>query len=232
MPESQAAFPHSESTFVHHEKYLSLERLAPYLAQARDDRWVAIHLYQRNVELSEALYGVIHGLEIPLRNAVHNVLTESLGGLDWYEKFEFLESEREAIDKAKEVIAERLAGITPGRVVAELTFSFWVRLAAHQYEDSLWFRHLHRIFPIKLRRRQVHDRLIKINTLRNRIAHHKRILYKRDLEQDYHDLLETVSWLSPQISAWIEQTNCFRERFAKRIPKETRGRFNQLRNFC
>jgi len=51
------------------ERFLSLERLGPYLALASDNMRQAIHLYERNTFLSEALYGLLQGLEVPVRNA-------------------------------------------------------------------------------------------------------------------------------------------------------------------
>lgn len=213
-------FQYTDAALLIFEKYLSVERLAGYLAQSRGDKWVAIRLYERNTELSEALYGVIQGLEVCLRNAIHNALTFGLASADWYDKIVFEESERRSIDEAKQKVKDRPAQITPGRVVAELTFSFWVNLASHRYEVSLWNKYLYRIFPLRVRRKQVHDRLINLKTLRNRIAHHERIIYKRVPEQDYADLLQAIGWISPEFRAWVEHTNCFPERFAKRIPKK------------
>lgn len=221
MADGQVGFQLSEETLALFDKYLSVERLAAYSAQARGDRQTAIRLYERNTELSEALYGVVQGLEVSLRNAIHNTLTAGLGSPEWYDMFALQESERRAIDEAKTKIQGRPAEINPSRVVAELSFSFWVRLASHGYEDSLWFKYLHRIFPIRVRRKHVHDRLINLKTLRNRIAHHERIINKRDLQKDYSELLETIGWVSPIIKAWVEHTNCFQERFAKRIPQKS-----------
>jgi Abi-like protein len=215
-----ASFQYGEEVLILFDKYLSHERLTAYFAQSRGDRWVAIRLYERNTELSEALYGVVQGLEVTLRNAIHNALTVQFGRADWYEICQLQDSERNTIDDAKRQILERPAIVSPGRIVAELNFSFWVRLFAHNYEQSLWLKSLYRIFPIKVRRKQVHDRLVHLKTLRNRIAHHERIIYKRDLEKDYADLMETIGWISPHVRNWIQQTNCFQERFARRIPKK------------
>jgi hypothetical protein len=126
----------------------------------------------------------------------------------------------EAIDDAAKKIREREVAIVPGRMVAELSFSFWVRLTHSRYEDSLWFKHLFRIFPMAVRRKLVHERLINLKTLRNRIAHHERIIYKRKVDQDYADLLETIGWISPRVRAWVEATNCFPRRYASRIPQK------------
>ena len=105
-------------------------------------------------------------------------------------------------------------------MVAELTFAFWVRLTTGTYEKALWVPHLRRIFPIRRRRTEIHGRLVELKTLRNRIAHHERILGKRDLEEDYRKLLEIIGWLSGDVREWVRETNCFPERFAKRIPKK------------
>ncbi len=216
----QVEFLYTDHVMDRFDKYLSIERLAAYLTQARGDKWVAIRLYERNTEISEALYGVVQGLEVSLRNAVHHVLTDRLATSEWYDRFPFEEPERRAIDEAKIKIQERPAQISPGRVVAELGFSFWVRLFSHRYEQSLYFKYLYRIFPMGRKRKQIHDRLINLKTLRNRIAHHERIIYKRNPEKDYVELLETIGWISQDVSAWVEHTNCFQERLARRVPKK------------
>jgi hypothetical protein len=216
----QAIFQYNDPGLSSLDKYLSAERLAAYMVQARNDKWVAIRLYERNTELSEALYGVVQGLEVSLRNSVHNLLTQRLGTPEWFDTFGFEGQEQQAIADAKDKIHERHVAISPGRVVAELGFSFWVRLTSHAYEDSLWLKHLYMIFPMSVRRKQLHERLIDLKTLRNRIAHHERIIYKRDPEKDYANLLETIGWISPDFRAWVEHTNCFSERFARRIPRK------------
>ncbi|HET6841774.1 MAG TPA: Abi family protein [Candidatus Angelobacter sp.] len=220
MPNSQDEFEYTDEVLTIFEKFLSPERLAAYYALARGDKWVAIHLYERNTEISEALYGVLQGLEVALRNAIHNVLTKGLGAPDWYDKIHLQNSELEALRQARSKIAERMVEETPGRIVAELTFAFWVRLLAWPYEKSLWVPHLRRIFPMRFTNPSViHGRLVELKTLRNRIAHHERIL-GRDLEKDYAALLETIGWVSPDVREWVRETNCFEERFAKRIPKK------------
>jgi hypothetical protein len=65
------------------------------------DLWVAIRLYERNTKLSEALYGVVQGLEVLLRNSIHRKMTAHIGREDWYEHVSFLDSEREQIEIAK-----------------------------------------------------------------------------------------------------------------------------------
>jgi hypothetical protein len=219
MPDSQPPFQYTDDVLRVFEKYLSPERLASYYALARGNRWVGIQLYERNTELSEALYGVIQGLEITLRNAIHNTMTAALGTPDWYDRFAWDASELAAVQKAKEKIQEKLLSITPGRVIAELTFGFWVKLTALPYEKSLWFKYLHQIAP-KVRRKALHGRLVQFKTLRNRIAHHERIVGRtRDLPTECRDVLEVIGWLNSDMQAWVQHKNCFTERYGKPLKR-------------
>lgn len=220
MPNGQDDFEYTDEILTIFEKFLSPERLAAYYGQARGDKWIAIRLYERNTELSEALYGVLQGLEVTLRNAIHNALTELLGTASWYDKIILEDSERDSVTEARSKIAEKCVSETPGRIIAELTFAFWVRLTTGIYEKSLWVPCLRRIFPVRLQRSVIHGRLVELKTLRNRIAHHERIIFKRDPQEDYRKLLETIGWVSPDVREWVRETNCFPDRFEKRIPKK------------
>lgn len=201
------------------EKFLSPERLAGYYKIARGNRKVGLLLYERNTELSEALYGVIQGLEVTLRNAMHNIIATTTGQPDWYDTIGLNESEIDAIYDAKKKLEELSEPITPGRVVAELNFGFWVRLTGWPYEKTLWVPYLHKVFPIKLKRTAIHNRLLDLKSLRNRIAHHQRIIRKRDLLRDYDNLLETISWIDVDMAKWVKATNCFTERATKKLRK-------------
>jgi cytosine deaminase len=203
------------------ERALSTDRLAPYYVQARGDSWVAIRLYECNTKLSEALYGVVQALEVLLRNKIHSQLEAHTGVADWYDRVRFLDPERNEVENAKRSIADRGVSVTPGRVVAELNFGFWLRLFSGQYEKEFWVKHLRKLYSATRQRKAVHDRLMQIKTLRNRIAHHETLI-RRNPQKDYRDLLEAIGWLSPIVPAWVKTTNCFEARFAERIPKKAK----------
>ena len=216
MADGQVEFEITDAQLEAFEKYLSPERLAGYYTLARGNRRTGISLYERNTELSEALYGVIQGLEVTLRNAIHDTITARFGHADWYDKIGLADSELEAIKKAKDSLLDAGEIVTPARLVGEVNFGFWVRLISGYYDKTIWSIYIRRIFPIKVRRKLLHTRLLSLKSLRNRIAHHQRIIGgKRDLPTDYAELLETISWISPEISAWIAATNCFPERSQK-----------------
>ena len=106
---------------------------------------------------------------------------------------------------------------TPSRVVADLTFGFWVALlrvgrrldlAGHRadYERTLWRPALRRAFPhrAKLTRMAAHQALDPLRKLRNQIAHHKPIFARR-LDEDHTRILEVTGWISLEARAWIER---------------------------
>jgi hypothetical protein len=192
---------------------LSQERLESYLAIAANDLRDAIRLYERNTSLSEALYGLLQGLEVPLRNSMHIALSRGLAREDWYDSVVWQIAQQEQIASAKDGLQKKAKPVTPGRMVAELTFGFWVGLTGPKYSVNLWERHLYKAFPnARLGRKQLNKRLEGIRLLRNRVAHHEPIL-SRDLVKDVDRILETIGWISRDMEQWVRQTNCFHLRF-------------------
>lgn len=184
-----------------------------YLNACKADRQAAVQLYEYNTLVSEGMYGVIQPLEVALRNSIHHVLQIDLGHNDWYDRVTLAAPEPRTIAEAKSNILRWGKSVTPGRVVAELTFGFWVRLVARKYEKSLWVPHLFKCFRNlkKPDRRAVFDRLDHIRNLRNRVAHHEPI-FARNLQEDYRQVIEALDWICPVTACWIRATNSFQRR--------------------
>jgi hypothetical protein len=192
---------------------LSEERLGPYLTLADDDLYEAIRLHGRNTSFSEARYGLFQGLEVALRNSMHRALSAGLARKDWYDSVTWRVAQQEQIDNAKDSRLKKAKPVTPGRIVAELTFRFWIGLTGPKYSVDLGEKHLDKAFPkAKLGRKQLNKRLESIRLLRNRVAHHESIL-ARDLQKDVDRILETIGWISLDTQRWVRQTSCFSERF-------------------
>lgn len=217
MPESQPQFAYTEEQLTTLESAISLERLTRYTTAANGDRRKAIRLYEQNTALSEALYGVLQGLEITLRNSIHNVLRSDLGRDDWYDHFAFEPWEEDSIQKAKRAAAKHSPAPKSGKVIAELSFGFWTGLISKIYEKRLWVPHIYKAFPAhRVNRRMLYGRLNNIRNLRNRIAHHEPILGNH-LEEEYKKILEITRWIDPTTADWIASTNCFTERWRARL---------------
>ncbi len=140
------------------ERTISRERLNRYLAATQQDIVKALEFYEYNVALSEALFGYLHGLEIAVRNAIHHELTSAYGTPHWYVHAPLSTYHK---DKIKEAIQDAGQNTTAGKVIAELTFSFWTGLIAQRYHGTLWVPYLHRAFPnARKHRNYIHRRLV------------------------------------------------------------------------
>jgi hypothetical protein len=192
---------------------LSPERINTYLARCAGNEVEAILWYERNTELSEALYGVLQGFEVSLRNSIHQAMCARHRRDDWYDYVTLRDVERGRVADARLMIQQSGRAVTSGRMVAELTFGFWVALTAKEYAPVLWIPYLHRAFPQKsLGHGVVHKRLNNIRKLRNRVAHHECIL-DRDLENEYIEIVEAIGWICPHTALWVRETTRFERTF-------------------
>ena len=88
------------------------------------------------------------------------------------------------------------------RIVAELTFHFWVALHERKYRTQFWLPFLRRIWPDGRDPKRVHRDLSKIRDLRNRIAHHEPVFAPK-WRTCSELILGRIEQLSPEQHAWI-----------------------------
>jgi len=91
-----------------------------------------------------------------------------------------------------------------GRVVAGLTFHFWVSLHENKYRDSIWTPHLHKVWPKGENLKRVHKDLLKIRDLRNRIAHHEPI-FNDKWQSRAVVIRQRFLQLSPEKATWYDE---------------------------
>ena len=213
---------------------LSLERMNTYLEATQGNSKKAALLYTWNTAVSGAFYGTLQGLEVALRNALHRQLARRYGPT-WYDNPDTgLDGGcLGRIATAKTKLAREGYTVDPPRMVATLSFGFWVSLLGPggriegsalraNYEMTLWRPALRRAFPYRktLIRRQAHKPLNYLRTLRNRIAHHEPI-FARHLREDYKRILEVTGWISPGMRGWIEAHS--RAPALLKIPRDETG---------
>lgn len=181
---------------------ISKERFATYLRFAEGDRRRALQLYAHNANLGSAFYWPLQALEITLRNAANDAMTVDYG-IHWFDGPQLAQPQRDAVTAAKYKLRWVAGAHPPGRIVAELSFGFWVALFARGYEESLWRTVLHRCFDPVPVRKQLHKQLNQLRRLRNRIAHHEPIL-SLDLPSRYEAIISVITMLSPATAEWVE----------------------------
>ena len=212
--------PYSPKLLTSIGRTITTERLSRYLGATGNDLPKALELYEYNVQLSEALYGILHGLEVAVRNAEHLALTASYRTASWYDVAPLSQYWVDQIVAAK---AKPGASGQPGKVVAELTFGFWIDLVKASNHRSLWVgQKLHAAFPnARLHRSVIHDRLKAVHLLRNRIMHHEPVLttshglYNGNGIITLPEILESVEWVCADTAQWMRTQ--FRYNEADRI---------------
>jgi hypothetical protein len=177
-----------------------------YLTRAGGSRLDAMRLYTWNIAVAGALWGGFHVLEISLRNALHARLSVLAGREDWWNSITLHTLERRKIDAAvRSVAREKGSRATPGHVVAELTFGFWVALLANRYHQRLWATTIEAAFPhLQGTRRALHAKLERLRMLRNRVAHHEPV-FARDLSADHALILEVLDSIDPTVKRWVRE---------------------------
>ena len=196
MPNSQI---HTAISTPRYERYLH--------ACGNQDR--ALVLYRANIVLSQQLYGVISMLEVILRNSIdrHMILQQ---GNEWLESavstggyFDTSPGCEDTYHSVQEAIHRLGLLYTHDGLIAKLTFGFWTYLfAAKQFAAA--GSTLLAVFPNRpfgTKQKIVFQNLIKINELRNRIAHHEPICFEKDTisidrtERKYHLIVKLLEWL-------------------------------------
>lgn len=146
-----------------------------------------------------------------MQNALHNQLVAHFGTETWWDAARLSEFDARTVHTARRHLQRaRVGGFTPGHVVAELGFGFWIGLLANRYHARLWeTAGLNRAFPHDDgRRRDLHTALERLRKLRNRIAHHEPI-FDRDLAYDQRTLLAVLAYLSDDAHDWCRTHSRF-----------------------
>lgn len=196
--------------------------------------------YLLNLAVSNAFYPYFHTLEVVLRNRIYQVVSADNSidpdRPDLYESFPcwldstptlFVASHQKLIDEAKTGVnkalrkrygataggAKRLR--TPGRLVAQLTFSFWVFLFDPEYcgdgrtQGMLWPRYIVSVFPhrpLHAGLKHIRKELRRLLVVRNRIMHYERVVpwehesTALDPLRIRNDILTLLDWMEPSIS--------------------------------
>lgn len=174
----------------------------------------ALELYAWNAEVSGAFMLPQQVCEVAIRNAVAEVLEVVYGAQwPWAPGFErSLPDPQFGFSPRKELASGRNkapAGNT-NKVIPEMKFAFWLRLFTQRFDRRLWDPHLRAAFKglpdglsVQQCRQMIYDELDRVRGIRNRIAHHEPI-FERNLEADYHRIINLITWRCPRTAAWLQ----------------------------
>lgn len=192
------------------EQWLSAARFHTYLTEAAGDRQRALDLYEWNTAIAAAILHDLAHVEVAVRNAYDGALmARQPGTVHWTsEELRYFpvrwrtanngrRYDENATPREQIAYARRSAGrgAPPGKVVAELMFSFWRYLSIAAREVSLWRPYLHHGFLPGTSRVAIDGPMSRLHRLRNRVAHHEPLLGQNlpGRRQDVADLLGCIS---------------------------------------
>lgn len=194
---------------------ISDDRLYPYLELSEGNVETAIRLYEVNTKLSAAFYGPLQGLEVIVRNSIDEQFRATFGE-DWtnLKTIKLQPPQQDDVIQALNDVAMEDGeprDFSHGDVIANLRFGFWVGVLGPKNENEIWRKCLWRAFPHRPRgteRKAIQNALNSIRRLRNRVAHHCRIIH-RDLARDHATILEVAGWVCPDSRDWIAALSTF-----------------------
>lgn len=187
---------------------LSLRRFETYLKAAGHNTERALRLYLWNARLGAAFHLPIQAVEVSLRNRINTVLVAEFGP-NWWQEAQFLgladHDRKRDLDTVKSRTSRRGAELDTDQVVASLSFGFWAGMLHRRYNPQIWGRHLASGFPdlpADIDRDKLHQAVIKVARLRNRISHHEPLI-KTNVMQHLQETMTLLRWLCPSTAAWI-----------------------------
>lgn len=194
---------------------ISSERLEAYRRDSTDSEALLVARYLWNVALCEAFHPVLSGLEVALRNGIHEAAQTHFGSAWWLTdgSVRFEQVQQDQLKNAASTLARRSRQVTPSRLVAELSFGFWTGLLDRPYEQVLWPVLLKAVFPAMPRRirtrHRISGRLSATRKLRNRAYHNEPIWRRADLLNLHQNTLGAIGRLSPAAAQMIQIVDRF-----------------------
>lgn len=173
------------------EKTMSSQRMERYLIACGGNTRKSMTLYRYNLQVSQEMFTIVSCFEVALRNAIDRKLTKNLGD-DWLRDSitkggiftrPILKKTNDIITYAYKKLQQSNTYSHP-KLLAEMEFGIWKYMFSPiQYRVT--GRNLPSIFPNKPRSSKemqynqtfIFNELDKVNSLRNRIAHHETICF-------------------------------------------------------
>ncbi len=196
------------------EKILSYARLSRFLKACNGDKQKALQLYRLNIKLSQNFYAILSMFEVALRNAIDVHYANHFNDKEWLKNQcigkgflndnAFQTGRFKSKKKVDSAIRELGVRYTHDRVIASLSFGFWVNLFA-PIQFRLAGQTLHKIFPNRPKGtlpKLIFNELNTILDFRNRVAHHEPICFNgsqsinlTNVVNTYTSIIELTQWL-------------------------------------
>lgn len=177
--------------YCDYERCFSQKRLGRYIQACSGDKRRAMTLYRYNLRLSQEMFTIINCFEVSLRNAIDDILCP-LFGQEWLKdsimpngKFTnpVLHKTYKTICHSYDKLVAK-GEYSHSKLIASMDFGMWKYMFS-PLQYKLTNQSLLGVFPCKakstpechINQAYIFNELDKVNTLRNRIAHHEPICF-------------------------------------------------------
>jgi len=186
-----------------------------YITKKRFDKYVSLSQYEENLTLSKRYYIPLSILEVSLRNAINDNFERFYGSGWLVNESSFLQRDHlKKIFEAKQKIKSRKETLSKDKLIAELSFGFWVNLFKSSYDRQMRISNLQQIFtnlPKReeklMNRSEIFKIINHIRNFRNRIFHHEKIVNKQGFQNIENDINDILGYFDKEILAFSKRIN-------------------------
>lgn len=182
-----------------------------FISEDRFKSYKNLDEYSNNLIFSQNAYIPLSILEVALRNALNNHLSEKISDV-WYEEDFLTKDSIEKVSQAKALLIKRREKTDKEKIIAELSFGFWVNLFKKPYDKKLRINDIKKIFPNlpkkeeKLINREIlFTKLNHIRNFRNRVFHYEKVLNKDNYNNINEEIFEIIRYFDDELYIYTKE---------------------------
>ncbi len=182
-----------------------------FISEDRFKSYKNLEEYSKNLIFSQNAYIPLSILEVALRNALNNYLSNKISDI-WYENDFLTKDSIEKVSQAKSLLIKRRERTDKEKIIAELSFGFWVNLFKKPYDKKLRINDIKTIFPNlpnkeeKLINREIlFNKLNHIRNFRNRVFHYEKVLNKDNYNNINEDIFEIIKYFDNELYIYTKE---------------------------
>ncbi|WP_151943220.1 hypothetical protein [Aliarcobacter butzleri] len=182
-----------------------------FISENRFKSYKDLDEYSKNLIFSQNSYIPLSILEVALRNALNNHLSKIVSDF-WYEDDFLTADSKIKVSQAKALLVKRKEKTSKEKIIAELSFGFWVNLFKKPYEKKLRIKDIKLIFPNlpkkeeKLINRDIlFTKLNHIRNFRNRVFHYEKVLNKDDFNNIHSEIFEIIKYFDDELYQYTKE---------------------------
>ena len=186
-----------------------------YITKKRFSKYTSLLNYEENLIVCKQYYIPLSILEVSLRNAINSHFEKFYGSGWLMNEASFLQKDHlSKIQDAKYKMNFRKEALTKDKLIAELSFGFWVNLFKSSYDIQMRISSLKQIFinlPSReeklINRSELFKSINHIRNFRNRIFHHEKIIDKQKFQNIGDEIDNILNYLHQDILAFSKRVN-------------------------